>query len=68
MTEALDYAVAQAPAREADWPQSELPPVEVLLSGGGDARVLRDPATGRNQYGCAFAPEDGIADFASSTA
>ena len=68
MTEALDYAVAQAPAREADWPQSELPPVEVLLSGGGDTRVLRDPATGRNQYGCAFAPEDGIADFASSTA
>src|SRR5579864_1280262 len=57
MTEAFDYA-----------PTAAAPPVEVMLAGGGDARVARDPATGRNQYGCAFSPEEGVADFASSTA
>ena len=71
MTEAFDYsagmaATARSPrvARAPDL----LPSTEVLLAHGGDARIALDAATGRNKYGCPAAPEDGIADFGSSTA
>lgn len=69
MTEAFDYAsTAPAPPRRDEPPGAEPPPLEAMLAGGGDARVVCGATTGRNQYGCAFAPEAGIADFASSTA
>jgi hypothetical protein len=69
MTEAFDYsAAAVQPLRGRDSPPAELPSVEALLVDGGDARIRRDPTTGVNQYGCTPTPEDGLADFASSTA
>jgi hypothetical protein len=39
-----------------------------LLVSGGDARLRLAPPLGRNIYGCAPAPLDGVIDFASSTA
>ena len=43
-------------------------PTEALLADGGDARLTLDPITGRNKYGCPPAPDEGLAEFASSTA
>ncbi|WP_372783837.1 hypothetical protein [Phenylobacterium sp.] len=39
-----------------------------LLAAGGDERIVLDPQTGLNRYGCAAAPHDGLAAFGSSTA
>lgn len=69
MTEAFDYsATAMPPAHEVDRRGPELGAVEALLVAGGDARILPDPSTGLNQYGCSPKPEDGLCDFGSSTA
>jgi glutamate/tyrosine decarboxylase-like PLP-dependent enzyme len=43
-------------------------PTEVLLAQGGDSRVAQLPATGRNAYGTATAPQPGEICFSSSTA
>jgi hypothetical protein len=45
----------------------EKPDAGALMSGGGDARILLDPATGLNRYYSAPYPRDLIA-YASSTA
>src|SRR6201996_5879328 len=39
-----------------------------LLTAGGDERIVLDPETGLNRYGCAASPRDDIAAFGSSTA
>ena len=39
-----------------------------LLTAGGDERIVLNPKTGLNRYGCAAEPADGIAAFGSSTA
>lgn len=45
-----------------------LKPTHWHLMQGGDARLLIDPATGLNRYGCSPAPRDEAFTFASSTA
>ncbi len=42
--------------------------VETLLASGGDDRLILDPATGLNRYGCAPWPRPEIIGFASCTA
>jgi hypothetical protein len=39
-----------------------------LLAAGGDERIVLDPQTGLNRYGCAASPRDDLAAFGSSTA
>lgn len=39
-----------------------------LLAAGGDERIVLDPETGLNRYGCGAIPRDDIAAFGSSTA
>lgn len=43
-------------------------PLDQLLICGGDARLIRDPATGRNAYGCSPSPTPHIPSFSSCTA
>jgi hypothetical protein len=43
-------------------------PLDHLLRGGGDARLLVDPASGVTQYGCRPAPDTRTLSFSSSTA
>jgi hypothetical protein len=43
-------------------------PLDHLLRGGGDARLLVDPASGVTQYGCWPAPDERTLSFSSSTA
>jgi hypothetical protein len=50
----------------AAWPL--LGPAEVLLQTGGDQRLVVDPATGLNHYGCSHRPRPWAVTFASSTA
>lgn len=47
----------------------EAPPIEplALLTSGGDARIVPDPQTGLNRYGCGPQPDAGIVPFGSST-
>jgi hypothetical protein len=48
-------------------PSNSIPPLAQLMTQGGDARILLDPATGLNRYHSGPYPRDLIA-FASSTA
>ena len=48
------------------WPL--LGPTEFLIASGGDTRLLVDPATGLNAYGCSPRPRPWAITFASSTA
>jgi hypothetical protein len=48
------------------WPL--LGPAEYLLGTGGDTRLMLDPATGLNAYGCSPRPRPWAVTFASSTA
>ena len=50
----------------AVWPL--LGPAEWLMQSGGDVRLLLDPATGLNGYGCSHRPRPWAVTFASSTA
>jgi hypothetical protein len=43
-------------------------PQDGLLSGGGDPRLVINPASGTNQYGCRPSPCPDMLSFASSTA
>jgi hypothetical protein len=43
-------------------------PAEQLLTAGGDSRLLVDPATGLNAYGCSPTPRPWAITFASTTA
>ncbi|MFC0242116.1 hypothetical protein [Rhodopseudomonas telluris] len=43
-------------------------PLDQLLVCGGDARLARHPATGRNAYGCSPSPTPDIPSFSSCTA
>src|SRR5260221_1506400 len=43
-------------------------PVAQLLTDGGDGRLLVDPATGLNAYGCSPSPRPAAITFASTTA
>jgi len=43
-------------------------PLDNLLIGGGDPRLMLDPASGLNEYGCGPFPSPQTFDFASSTA
>ncbi len=43
-------------------------PLHFLLTGGGDARLLLDRATGANVYGCRAVPREQALAFSSSTA
>jgi hypothetical protein len=66
---AAGHAAAPAPAQP---PWSQPAPataldVDSLLAADGDDRILIDPATGQNRYGCAGVPDDVLA-FGSSTA
>ncbi|NLI27166.1 MAG: hypothetical protein GX413_07240 [Acetobacter sp.] len=45
-----------------------LAPSEVLMTAGGDARLLTNPATGLNRYGCSHRPRPWAITFASTTA
>jgi hypothetical protein len=45
-----------------------LPPVEMLLTQGGDGRLHIDAVTGLNPYGCRPAPRPEALHFSSSTA
>ena len=51
---------------EALWPI--VPPIEHLLASGGDERLLLDPKTGLNRYGCAPSPRPNVISFGSCTA
>ena len=44
-----------------------LPSLEALLSGGGDARIVRD-REGMNKYGCSSFPQTDTLSYGSSTA
>jgi hypothetical protein len=69
MTEAYDYSATPTAASPlADRSTPNVSSTDELLTQGGDARIALDPATARNRYGCAAAPEPGLADFGSSTA
>jgi hypothetical protein len=46
----------------------DLPPTEQLLTSGGDARIVRNPISGLNQYGRPSTPEPAVLAFGSSTA
>lgn len=46
----------------------ELPSTTQLLVEGGDERIIPDPRTGRNAYGCSVLPEPALLSFGSSTA
>ncbi len=59
----LDRAAAAAVARGWELARS----AESLLVQGGDERLLLDPATGLNRYGCAPHPRPGVTAFASCT-
>ncbi|MGO8996260.1 MAG: hypothetical protein ACLQVI_23350 [Polyangiaceae bacterium] len=48
------------------WPL--LGPTEYLLGKGGDTRLMLDPLTGLNAYGCSSRPRPWAVTFASSTA
>lgn len=50
----------------AYWPL--LGTAESLMETGGDMRLLRDPMTGLNGYGCSHRPRPWAVTFASSTA
>ena len=43
-------------------------PAESLMAAGGDARLMVDPRTGLNHYGCSHRPRPWAITFASSTA
>lgn len=47
---------------------SLLAPAEALMETGGDVRLLRDPQTDLNGYGCSHRPRPWAVTFASSTA
>ncbi len=71
MTEAFDYSAQAGAVMHASLPErapAPLASLETLLAQGGDARIALDPETSRNQYGCSPTPDQGVADFASSTA
>jgi hypothetical protein len=55
-----------AAALRAFW--SLLGPAEWLMQSGGDVRLLVDPETGLNGYGCSHRPRPWAVTFASSTA
>ncbi len=48
------------------WPW--LAPSEDLMADGGDERLVIDPATGLNRYGCSHRPRPWAVTFSSSTA
>ena len=67
---ALETAYAVAPA-QSDTQLRAVPPfpaTEQLLVEGGDARIILNPATGSNKYGCRPRPDANIAAFGSATA
>ncbi|NHO32105.1 hypothetical protein [Acetobacter fallax] len=43
-------------------------PAETLMAAGGDARLMVNPHTGLNHYGCSHRPRPWAVTFASSTA
>ncbi len=51
---------------DALWPLTA--PTEFLLASGGDDRLLLDPDTGLNKYGCAPWPRPDVLSFGSCTA
>jgi hypothetical protein len=51
---------------DALWPLTA--PVEYLLASGGDDRLLLDPVTGLNKYGCAPWPRPELISYGSCTA
>ncbi len=49
-------------------PPLNLPGTEQLLTEGGDARIMLDPSSGLNKYGCPPHPDPQLIAFGSSTA
>ncbi|AOX20867.1 hypothetical protein A0U90_11925 [Kozakia baliensis] len=47
---------------------NDLAPTEYLMAEGGDARLLINPQTGLNRYGCSHRPRPWAVTFSSSTA
>lgn len=45
-----------------------VPATEKLLVSGGDARIVPDPVSGLNKYGCRSVPDPDLLAFGSSTA
>jgi hypothetical protein len=66
MTQAFDRS--RQPARAADPAGLPPPSTQDMLCEGGDARLMLDPVSGRNRYGCTPHPADGAAHFGSATA
>ncbi len=50
-----------------NWEPPSLPATALLLTDGGDARIVCGP-TGSNRYGCSALPEPDVLAFGSSTA
>lgn len=53
---------------EPDARGRSLPETGQLLVSGGDARIVPDPASGLNKYGCGVLPDPGLLAFGSATA
>lgn len=53
---------------KSDMHESAFQTTAQLLVSGGDARILPDPVSGLNKYGCASIPDPDLLAFASSTA
>ena len=52
----------------ANTPFLMLPPIDKLLTQGGDDRILTDVQSGVNRYGCTPMPDPGLVALGSSTA
>lgn len=61
-----DLTIAEAQNIVSLW--TLLGPAEIIMETGGDIRLLRDPQTNLNGYGCSHLPRPWAVTFASSTA
>jgi len=68
MTATADRAPGPAMPQRSQRGKAGLPSTAELLTQGGDARIVLDPARGLNKYGCSPLPDAGLAAFGSSTA
>jgi len=56
------------PRNQFDALSKPFPTTAQLLISGGDERLLPDPVSGLNKYGCASIPDNDLHSFSSSTA
>jgi hypothetical protein len=63
---ATSFDLALRDLLTATWPLAM--PAEKLMTMGGDERLILDPSSGLNKYGCGTRPTPGAAAFGSCTA